>query len=589
MMVAWFGGIAVGNKTLLRRFSVLVDACTGVRTPVLLDCLISLVISLMSFVPTILIKYLIDTAIPKGNGPAILYVSMLMVLCPVLIRVFGIAAIWSQMKAEHKISTDLRAKVFSAYLMAPLDEASRLSSGQVLTVMNSDVPALTTGLLSLIHGLCNSAFSLVVAGVLLWRTSPLICLGVLLASVVRYPLVSSRVRVLRKMTRTRQNWQARISRMITDVVGAFVTIKVHSLENRNVDLLTTAVEEEHRDRLAFQRRIDRHGVGETAVGWLVPSIVYAYGGFLTMAGRTTIGAVVAATQYMGRGIESLSTLIDIAGQSKVLSVHYDNVQGLMALPQESDDDTVDDLGVLRTIEIRDGGYTFCDDEEPLLRHIDLFLSVGHIVGLFGPSGSGKTTLATVLGGLRRLASGHLVVNGTQIACPARSYRKRVALATDGECVFSGTFKDNLLAVRPDASEVELSRSLYLSLLDEVVSNSPSGMDTTIGQGGLILSTGQRQRLSLARAILRNPDLIILDEITSGFDLQLEEQLFARLETWLRERLVILISHRPSTLRFADTWLYLNEIGCLATTACPFSQDEAIESQDARSMASHSSI
>lgn len=543
----------------------------------LLDCFVSLVVSSMAFIPSLLMKYLIDVAIAERNGASILIVSLLMVLCPVLVRILSMVSAWSQMRLDHDVSLSLRSNVLHAYLDAPLDETSGLPSGRVLTVMNSDVPALVGGLLSVIRGACNSVYSLVVAGVLLWRMSPMVCLGVLLVSIIRYPLVSARVRILRQMTASRQVWQTRLNKVIADSTSALGTIKVHFLEDRTVDLFRTLASDEYCERRGFQRKTDGYSVCETSLGWFVPAAVFAYGGLLIIAGHTTIGAVVAATQYMGRGVESLSALLDLSAQVRVLCVHHDNIRGFLGLPGEIDDEGSNGFSNLEAIEIRRGTYTYRGQAAPVLRNAEVLLATGRIVGLYGPSGSGKTTLATILSGMRHLSSGSFLVNGSELSNPGKSYRRHVALVTDGEYVFSGTFRENLLAVRPQATDSMLREALFLSLLDEVVDESPLGLETAIGHGGMVLSTGQRQRLSLARAILRDPDLIILDEVTSGLDLGLESRMLDRLEGWLRNRMVLLISHRLSTLRMADTWVCLNEEG--HTCYSPCANDQEAEGSD----------
>jgi ABC-type bacteriocin/lantibiotic exporter with double-glycine peptidase domain len=552
---------------VLTDLSGLVGDLARMKGVVLLDCFVSLTVSSMAFLPSLLVRYLIDVAIPERHVGAIVSVSLSMVLCPVLVRVLSMVTVWSRMRLDHEISLGLQSRVLYAYLTAPVDEALRLSSGQVLTVVNSDVPALVGGLLSAIREVCASVYSLILAGFLLWRTSPVICMGVLLASIVRYPLVSARVQVLRQMTASGQAWQAGLNRVIADAANAVITTKVHFLEQRTVDLFRSFASERHRERRGFQHKLDRYSVAETSLGWLVPAAVYAYGGLLIIAGRTTIGALVAATQYMGRGVESLSTLLDLSTKVRVLVVHHDHVRRILSLSGETEDDGVKGSDELLTIEIRHGTYGYPGQASPVLRYVDVSLATGRIVGLYGPSGSGKTTLATILGGLRRLTSGTFLVNGSEGFQPGRSYRRTVALVTEGEYVFSGTFKDNLIAAKPEALDEELSRALFLSLLDEVVDEAPLGLQTLIGQGGMTLSTGQRQRLSLARAILRDPDLIILDEITSGLDQELEKRMIERLEGWLRDRMVLLISHRPSTLRLADTWVYLDEEGRTHAASC----------------------
>jgi ATP-binding cassette subfamily B protein len=202
--------------------------------------------------------------------------------------------------------------------------------------------------------------------------------------------------------------------------------------------------------------------------------------------------------------------------------------------------------------------------KPAVRGISFTVQPGEIIAFVGPSGAGKTTLVKLISGLYPPSAGKILFNGiSSNELDADALRIRMGLVTQDTQLFSGSIRENMLVIKPDASDDELLEKLAQSAFDGVLRRTPAGLDTVIGEGGLRLSGGERQRLSIARALLREPDLIIFDEATSSLDAITEREVA---DTFIgaakaRKIMAIVIAHRLSTVTHADR-IYVLEGGSI---------------------------
>jgi ATP-binding cassette subfamily B protein len=197
-----------------------------------------------------------------------------------------------------------------------------------------------------------------------------------------------------------------------------------------------------------------------------------------------------------------------------------------------------------------------------LNHISFEANTGETIAFVGPSGSGKTTLVKLLVGLYQPLEGNILYNdipGKDIDLD--QLRERVGFVTQDTQLFSGSIRENLLFVRPDATDQECMEALQRAACQTLLARAPQGLDTVIGEGGVKVSGGEKQRLSIARALLRRPDLLVFDEATSSLDSITEEEITETIRdvSVLKDHITILIAHRLSTIMHADT-IYVLEKG-----------------------------
>ena len=225
------------------------------------------------------------------------------------------------------------------------------------------------------------------------------------------------------------------------------------------------------------------------------------------------------------------------------------------------------LGKIETLSFEHISFRHQTASQYAIRDISFEAHSGETIAFVGPSGSGKSTLMKLLVGLYRVQEGSILFNGLdENKINFDDLRKQIGFVTQDTQLFSGTIRENLLFVKPDASEQELQDALDKAACQNLLSRAEKGMDTMIGEGGLKLSGGEKQRLSIARALIRQPRLLIFDEATSALDSLTEEDITQTIKaiSAKREQITILIAHRLSTIMHADR-IYVLEQGDVVET------------------------
>lgn len=207
-------------------------------------------------------------------------------------------------------------------------------------------------------------------------------------------------------------------------------------------------------------------------------------------------------------------------------------------------------------------FNYDEGKTPAISNLDLLIKAGETTAIVGPSGAGKSTIADLVMGLIVPDEGWILVDGTQLT-PERikTWRDQIGYVAQDTFLFHDTIRANLLWAHPGATEEEIDHALRLAAIEEFVAGLPRGLNTILGDRGVLVSGGERQRLALARALLRRPSLLILDEATSFLDSENEKRIQMAIEKLHRQMTILLISHRLSTVRAAD-FIYVLEDGCL---------------------------
>ncbi len=226
-------------------------------------------------------------------------------------------------------------------------------------------------------------------------------------------------------------------------------------------------------------------------------------------------------------------------------------------------DTIEELKFQHSIRFEKVFFTYGDQgKSPVISNLNLIIKAGETTAIVGPSGAGKSTIADLIMGLISPSHGQIFVDGMKLTVEQmKSWRKQVGYVPQDTFLFHDTLRANLLWARPDAKEEEIVQSLKFAAAQEFVNGLPKGLDTVLGDRGILVSGGERQRIALARALLRKPSLLILDEATSSLDSENEKRIQNAIENLHRQATILLISHRLSTIRVADV-IHVVEEGCL---------------------------
>lgn len=284
--------------------------------------------------------------------------------------------------------------------------------------------------------------------------------------------------------------------------------------------------------------------------------------YLIFTQRITVGQFFSLFIYSFFIFGPLQELGNVVNIYRETEVSLQNFEAILALPPEPRPANPVSITQLETLQFDDVGFQHQSANKPALEGISFSVSRGETIAFVGPSGSGKTTLVKLLVGLYRPRAGHILYNGTpEDEIEIEGFRERIGFVTQDAQLFSGSIRENLLFVRPDATDQQCMDVLRQAAVESLLARADRGLDTVIGEGGVKVSGGEKQRLAIARALLRRPQLLVFDEATSSLDSLTEEDISQTIRevAITREAITILIAHRLSTVLHADR-IYVLERG-----------------------------
>jgi ATP-binding cassette subfamily B protein len=283
------------------------------------------------------------------------------------------------------------------------------------------------------------------------------------------------------------------------------------------------------------------------------ALVLLYGGYLAINGQATIGDILAFNAYVLMLVPPFRQLGFVMMMGQRASASAQRIYEVL----DEQPDIVDHPGAVDLVECR-GDVVFDDVKfdyasgTPVLDHFDLQLRPGETIALVGRTGMGKSTVARLLARFYDVTEGAVVIDGHDVRdITLPSLRHHIGMVLDDPFLFSVSIRDNIAYGKPDAPFEDVQAAAIAANADEFIRELPDGYDTVVGERGFTLSGGQRQRISIARTLLVNPPILVLDDATSAIDVQIEQQIHAALSTLMKNRTTLIIAHRLSTISLAD--------------------------------------
>lgn len=499
----------------------------------------------------------IDSAI-SGNRDAFLVACLQQagIIAGILICRTLTRHLTEQLKAV--MDRDWKQEILHDLLHGDFSEVSSYHSGELINRLNNDVRIVDEGLINALPNVGSMIARLVTAIAVLTYLEPwfalLVC-GAGLIVFVGTSIMRRRLKALHKKVSEQDG-----------IVSAFLQ---ETLENllvvQSMDI--SAVMEGKADELLEMRyQMQRKRKNVSLLTNTGVSVMTYAGGFVALVwcasklltGQITYGTLTAVTNLVGQLQSPFVSLSAAIPQYIAMTASAERLTELENITPESDT-VVEDTGALyaQMRSLRGEGVSFSYDRNHVLNDASFNIPVGSFTAITGPSGIGKSTLLKLLLGIFQLENGQMYVDCGDHKVPInRGSRRMFAYVPQGNLLLSGTLRDNLLIVRPEATEAELQQAIYISAMDEFMPQLPHGLDTVLGEGGAGLSEGQGQRLALARAILGGAPILLLDESTSALDGNTERVVLERIRS-LKDRTCIAVTHRPATLELCDWQLQID--------------------------------
>ena len=528
------------------------------RNLVFIGLLLIVISKAASFVAPLSLEYFLDDIIPNKD------VDFLKLLVGAVILAITVQAITSflltkilSVQAQFLIS-ELRAQVQKKVLSLPISFFDNAKSGALVSRIMSDVEGVRnligTGLVQLVGGSITAVVSLI----LLLQINPWMTLFVFVPISVFGFVALKAFKYIRPIFRKRGVINAEVTGRLTETLAGVRVIKGFNAE-----------EQENR---AFEKGVDKlfqnvkKSLTATAIMTssstfllgIATTGVMGLGGYEIMTGSLSTGEFFTFTFLLGLMIAPIVQMSNIGSQLTEALAGLDRTEELMNMTPESDEEnrTIVLENIKGDIVFNDVSFAYEEDKE-VLHNISFEAKSGDVIALVGSSGSGKSTIAGLAATFLNPQSGMISIDGKDVSkVNLNSFRKNLGVVLQDEFLFEGTIRQNILFPRPNASEEELQAAVKAAYVNEFTDRFDDGLETLIGERGVKLSGGQRQRIAIARAVLANPKILILDEATSNLDTESEALIQKSLATLTEGRTTFVIAHRLSTIRKANQILVI---------------------------------
>lgn len=505
-------------------------------------------------------KYLIDDVIPSNDFDFLKWLIIAVVGAVVVQSVtsYALTQILS-VEAQHLISK-LRAQVQAHIIRLPIRFFDTAKTGELVSRVMTDVEGVRnlvgTGLAQMVGGVLTSIICLV----LLITISPLLTLFVLIPISIFGVISLKAFGSIRPIFRERGKINAEVTGRLTETLGGIRVIKGFNAEAQEV-----ATFEEGVNRLFLNVKSSLTTTSfvtsaATLLLGLASAGIMGIGGYMIMEESLTFGDFLAFTLLLGFMIAPILQMSNIGSQLTEAFAGLDRTEELMNQPLEAD-------STQRQLQIPqiEGAINFdsvsfgYDPGKFVVQDISFHAPAGSVTALVGSSGSGKTTISGLVASFLNPNTGTITIDGHDLQqVSLESYRSQLGVVLQDDFLFEGTIRQNILFPRPNATDEQLKEAVKAAYVDEFAYRFEDGLDTLIGERGVKLSGGQRQRLAIARALLADPKILILDEATSNLDAESEQYIQASLKVLMKGRTTFVIAHRLSTIRQADQILVIEK-------------------------------
>jgi ATP-binding cassette subfamily B protein len=541
------------------------------------------VAALVNLIPPLLIRSIIDDAIPNQDRGQVSLLAGIMVAVAIGSALLSLLErLWSSRIGEGLIY-DLRVALFDHVQRMPIAFFTRTQTGSLISRLNNDVigaqRAVTGTLGAVVSNLIVVVTTIIAMLALEWRLTLLA-----LALLPVFILPSKRVgRKLQTITREQMDLNASMNTTMTERFGVAGALLVKLFGRHEAEA------EGFSDRAARVRDIGVRSaiygrtffIGLTLVGAIGTAVIYWLGGLLAVSGAVTVGTVVALGTYVTQIYTPLTSLTNARVDLMTAFVSFERVFEVLDAPNPIQDrpgavDLVDPEGrielddvtfeypaasevSLASLEGTSGTALSTVTSGPVLRNVTTTLEPGSLTALVGPSGAGKSTLSSLIPRLYDVSEGAIRIDGIDVRdLTQSSLRAEIGVVSQDPHLFHETVGANLRYARPQATDADIETACRAAQIHDVIAALPEGYDTVVGERGYRLSGGEKQRLAIARMLLKDPTMVILDEATSHLDSENEAAIQRALEEALAGRTALVIAHRLSTIISADQILVIDE-------------------------------
>nr|WP_299387311.1 ABC transporter ATP-binding protein [Allomuricauda sp.] len=510
------------------------------------------------FVAPIASKYLIDDVIVNKDLGMLKYLvaGVMLAILVQAVTSFLLTRILS-VQAQYLIS-ELRAQVQKKVLALPIRFFDNEKSGALVSRIMTDVEGVRnlvgTGLVQLVGGVITA----VVSVILLLDIDVYMTLFTFIPLIIFAVIALKAFKIIRPIFRDRGKLNAEVKGRLTETLGGIRVIKGFNAEKQEQEVFESGVDRLYQNVKKSLTTTAFMTSSSTFLLGVATTSVMGFGGYKIIEGGLTVGEFVEFTVLLGLMIAPIVQMSNIGSQLTEALAGLDRTEELMNMDEESQigERTITFETIVGHMNFSDVSFSY-EEEKEVLHNINFEVKPGQVIALVGSSGSGKSTIAGLAASFLTPDSGTITIDGKDLSrVDLTSFRRHLGVVLQDDFLFEGTIRENIVFPRPNASEEELQNAIKAAYVDEFTDRFDEGLNTLIGERGVKLSGGQRQRIAIARAVLADPKILILDEATSSLDTESEALIQKSLAELTRGRTTFVIAHRLSTIRKADQILVI---------------------------------
>ncbi len=503
-------------------------------------------------------KVLLDDVVPNKDFD-LLYSLIAIVIAAITVQSVTSYLLTRVLSVQSQfLISELRSQVQKKVLSLPISFFDNTKSGALVARIMSDVEGVRnligTGLVQLVGG----SFTAIVSLIILIKLNAWMTLFVFVPLSIFGFIALKAFKFIRPIFRARGKINAEVTGRLTETLAGVRVIKAFNAEAQENIVFEQGVDKLYQNVKKSLTATALMTSSSTFLIGVATTGIMGMGGYYMMIGEMTTGDFLFFTLILGFMIAPIVQMSNIGSQLTEALAGLDRTEELMNMTAEEDDKNRDiQLNTIKgDIEFNDVSFSY-EEGKDVLHNISFKAPAGSVTALVGSSGSGKSTIAGLSATFLTPISGKVTIDNQDLSkVKLSSYRQYLGVVLQDEFLFEGTIRENIMFPRPNATEDELQNAVKAAYVNEFTDRFDDGLETLIGERGVKLSGGQRQRLAIARAILANPKIIILDEATSSLDTESEALIQKSLNELIKDRTTIVIAHRLSTIRKADQILVI---------------------------------
>ncbi len=529
------------------------------RFRALIALLLTIPVGAMDAIIAMFLRPFMDTVMIEQNLEKATYIPFLIIGFSFLQSACNYGSAYFNAWVGGNISRKMKKELFAKLVYNEQAFFDKANSGEVLVRYSSDADTACGGLLATVRLFVTKIFSsLALIGVLIWNSWELSIIAVTCMLVAMFPLTTVRKKIKGIVKASVES----SSEMMTSYNEAFSGSKIVASYN-----LQEYQENRFKTNIDYIFRLGMKMTQRTAIMSPLMHFIVSIG----IAGVIWLGSYLIVNQFLSPGefVSFVAALLMLYTPLKSIGNSYTGVQtAILAMERvfevidreneiKEKEDAQDLVSIQNKIEYKDVVFSYVDDV-PVLKKLSLEIPIGKNVAFVGNSGGGKTSLVNLLPRFYDIQSGSISIDGVDIKdLKMNSLRSHISVVFQDNFLFAGTIRENILIGNQNATEDELNLAIENACLSEFIASLEDGVDTEIGERGVLLSGGQKQRIGIARAFIKNAPIVILDEATSALDNKSEAVVQKAINNLMKDRTVLIIAHRLSTVRHVDTIFVVN--------------------------------